>query len=87
MHANFSHLLYTCILHQNPEMSKKSTPAVTTDAFIKIPKNTMLALQEAESPASSASSTPQQKTRIREAKEYIDKWQKVAYADHTDPKH
>ena len=62
--------------------SKAASPAQ-----VPIPKNTMMPLQEVESPTSTAESTPRQKDRMKDAKEYITKWQRVAYSSHTDPKH
>lgn len=47
----------------------------------------MMQLQEIDSPSSTAASTPRQKERMKDAKDVVDKWQKLAYPDHTDPKH
>jgi len=54
---------------------------------VQIPENTMMPLQQVESPTSTAASSPHQKERMKDAKEYVEKWQRVAYSIHNDPKH
>ena len=66
-------------------MSEQNTTAKTLP--VQIPKNTMMPLQEVESPTSTAASSPHQKERMKDAKEYVEKWQRVAYSIHNDPKH
>jgi hypothetical protein len=53
---------------------------------IVIPRNTMMQLQEVESPSSTAASTPRQKERMQDAKDIVEKWQKVAYPNRSGQK-